>query len=263
MTLKLARELYRRNPSLALFGWILIGLFAITLVGSLFDSRTILGINPWIKPMKFMLSITIYVWTVAWLLEYVSSARFFVKFITGGTLVAMMGEIILIAMQSARGVTSHFNNSTMFDGIVFGVMGLMIAFSTLLEIILLVLFFRKDITLPRPYLWGIRLGILIFLLGSMVGGELVGHNSHTVGAPDGGPGLPFVNWSTIAGDLRISHALGLHGLQALPVIGFVISKSRLPDRGQSAAVLLAGIAYAALVGVLYLEARQGIPLIAR
>ena len=37
---------------------------------SLFDSRLVMGINVWIKPIKFAASITIYVWTIAWLLEY-------------------------------------------------------------------------------------------------------------------------------------------------------------------------------------------------
>lgn len=40
------------------------------LVVSPFDSRLVMGTNPWIKPVKFAISITIYVWTVAWLLEY-------------------------------------------------------------------------------------------------------------------------------------------------------------------------------------------------
>ena len=43
----------------------LLLLLVVTLV-SIGDTRQILGINPWIKPMKFMTSIAIFLWTVAW-----------------------------------------------------------------------------------------------------------------------------------------------------------------------------------------------------
>src|SRR6266436_8132600 len=64
------RECYRRSKILAITGWIHVALLAGILVVSPFDSRLVMGINPWIKPIKFAISITIYVWTVAWLLEY-------------------------------------------------------------------------------------------------------------------------------------------------------------------------------------------------
>ena len=46
---------------------------------------------------------------------------------------------------------------------------------------------------------------------------------HTIGAPDGTPGLPLVNWSRTHGDLRIPHFFGLHGLQAIPLLAVGLS----------------------------------------
>ncbi len=139
-------------------------------------------------------------------------------------------------------------------------MGAMIALDTVLMIGLLILFFRKDLDLNRVYLWGIRLGIAVFLVGSWVGGQMIANNAHTVGAPDGGPGLFFVNWSTIAGDLRIAHAMGLHGLQVLPVVGYLLAK-RDTEGGLGPFVGFAAI-YVALVMGAFLQAKAGVPLVA-
>ena len=86
------------------------------------------------------------------------------------------------------------------------------------------------------------------------------NNGHTVPAPDGGPGLPFVNWSTTGGDLRIVHFFGMHAMQALPILGFLLDRSGI-GAGRNVMVATAVVWLAAMGGLLML-ALQGRPLLA-
>jgi hypothetical protein len=258
-------ELHRRDRVLSVTGWIHLGLAAAFAVGMAVDGRTVLGISPWVKPFKFAVSITIYVWTIAWLLGHVKPVFPRAGRIIGvGTAVAMLTEIACIAGQSLRGVPSHFNVTSAFNGIVFSVMGVMITVNSLLAGWLLLLFFDRRVALPRPYLWGIRLGLAVMLAGSLEGMAMVVRQAHTVGAADGGPGLPLVNWSTRHGDLRVAHALGLHALQVLPLVGWLASRSRdgLTEAQRTAAVFAFATAYLMVFGLLLWQAVGGRPLLA-
>jgi hypothetical protein len=256
------RELYRRSKVLAVTGWIHLALFAGMLVVAPFDSRLVMGINPWIKPIKFAISITIYVWTVAWLLEYLRQPTWAKRIISWGISISMLIEIACIAAQAARGTTSHYNVNTPYDATIFSIMGGMIAQNTLLALVLLILFFVGKYDVPRPYLWGIRSGLVIFLAASAIGGVMIAHRSHSVGVKDGGPGLPIVNWSTKGGDLRVPHFLGLHALQLLPIVSFLISTHRSWSTSRKTAYVLAlSGAYGLLIALLYFQAARGSPLL--
>jgi hypothetical protein len=257
-------ELQRRNRVLTLLGWLNLAALAALLVVAPFDARTVAGLNPWVKPVKFLFSITAYVWTLAWFTRYVSIHARTVRLISWGTVLVFVGEMACIITQAARGTTSHFNTATPFDGAVFGVMGFLITVNTLLVAVALALFFlRTSETLAPAYLWGIRAGLLLFLLGSLEGMAMIANAAHTVGAPDGGPGLPLVNWSTRSGDLRVAHFLAFHALQLLPLAGFCLSgyKPDWPPRRQAGCVLALALLYAACVSLVFWQALAGRPLL--
>lgn len=225
------------------------------------DDRTLLGIGVWIKPTKFLLSIGIYLVTLAWMLPRVEVGRFTRGALRWVFVVSMIGESSLIGMQAWRGVASHFNDTTPFDAAVFNAMGGLIAANTLAAFALLVAFlFAPRPTLPRAVLSGIRFGLLLFLVASGVGGMMVGQNAHAVGVADGGPGLPFVNWSTEGGDLRIAHFVGLHALQGLPLLGWIAGR-RSPEKGIRA-VHLAAALWAVVFTWLLAQALAGRPVLA-
>ncbi len=257
-------ELARRNVPLAYSGLLYVVLFVGLAVVAMFDSTEITGVNRWIKPMKFAVSIAIFQWTMGWLMAHLEGREKSVRLISWGFVIVMLAEIIPIVGQAARGTISHFNTRSAFDAAMFSLMGLMIAINTLLVVYTLILFFTSPANIPKSYLWGIRLGLIVFILGSAEGGVIVGNMGHTVGAPDGGPGLPFTNWSTQGGDLRIAHAIALHALQAIPIAGYLFHW--LGKRGAAIRPVAMTFAYAALhlalATWLFAQAMNGRPLIA-
>src|SRR4029453_17369977 len=156
--------------------------------------------------------------------------------------------IILITMQAARGVTSHFNQSTPFNAIVFAVMGAAITVNIFAAAYVGFKFWTAGADLPAPLLWGIRLGLTIFVFASFEAFLMVRQRAHSVGLADGGAGLPFLNWSTLGGDLRIAHFFGMHSLQALPLIGYWFSTRRgfAESRNATRWVQFLGLAYGAV-----------------
>ncbi len=181
-----------------------------------FDTRTITGINPWIKPVKFLVSIAVFLATTAWFMPEVHApprTRQRLSLVFAGTMIV---EVLCSACQAARGTTSHFNYATGLDAAIFQVMGVAITMNTVAAAVMLWRL-RQDTPDKRAgYLLGVRLGLALFVFGSLQGFVLVGNMGHSVPGPDGGPGLPLVNWATDRGDLRIAHFIGLHALQVLP-----------------------------------------------
>ena len=81
-------------------------------------------------------------------------------------------------------------------------------------------------------------------------------DGHTVGFPEGGPGLPWIGWSTVAGDLRIAHFVGIHALQILPAVEWLVMTllPRLAEARQRALVWIFGLAYLGTIALLTWQA---------
>jgi hypothetical protein len=240
----------------------------VLLVGGLaampFDSRRILGLNPWVKPLKFEVSGIIFLLTMAvmlWAVARDGRWRRSRAVMGWGFGVVMIVEDSIIALQSARGVRSHMNYSTVTDALLFAVMGLFIALNTVLGAWLLVLWLRAKTEWPRAVVWGVRLGLLMLLAASAEGVRIVIHGGHTVGAADGGPGLAFLNWSTGHGDLRVAHFFALHALQIFPLVGLALAATKLRVGVQVSGLFGFAAAYAWAVWWMFAEAMRGLPVL--
>jgi hypothetical protein len=207
------------------------------------------GENPWLKPLRFALAFFVHALTLSWLWRLTGRDalrdRLF-KFACRGQLWVMGIELGCIVIQSARAVPSHFNTATAFDSAIFTIMGLgTIGLFAGLGAMAVGLIRR-----PGPSLL-IDASVLAALV-LCIGGGLVGvimvtvFGGHSVGPGDGE--LPLFGWRLTGGDLRVPHFIGIHALQALPLIGWALQRWNLTARTQWAALGAGTAAYATGLG---------------
>jgi hypothetical protein len=237
-------------------------------VGVAVDPRELLGAPIWLKPLKFALSFGLYSLTLAWMLSLLPHRRRLVTTAVGWLVVAGSAvEVGIIAVQAARGHRSHFNEDTPLDGLLFSIMGATVALLWLATVVLALVITRRRSADPAT-MSAIRLGLLIGLVGMGLGALMViqpGGGAHSVGVPDGGPGLPLFGWSTLGGDLRVGHFVGMHALQLLPLLAAVlaaVSRGRLGDDARRSIVRIAATGYLGLVALFTWQALRGQPLLA-
>jgi len=193
-------------------------------MGLVLDDRTISGAAAWLKPVKFATSIAIYTLTLAWIFTWLPRWARMRTLVGWTTAVTLTLEMVLIALQAARGQASHFNNATPFDALVFTAMGIAIVVNTLAGIAVAAALWRERLP-DRTLGAALRLGMSLTMIGAVGGGLMLGPTArqqqeapsghrmpvvggHSVGGLDGGRGLPLTRWSTEHGDLRVAHFVG-------------------------------------------------------
>ncbi|MEO5820613.1 MAG: hypothetical protein ABIT71_08910 [Vicinamibacteraceae bacterium] len=267
-------RLWHTDPVLVATGLFLAALTVPFGLGLLLDPRVITGAPAWLKPVKFAVSTALYAFTLAWVFTYLPDWPRLRRVVGRGTAAAFVLEVLMIGGQAWRGTTSHFNVATPFDAVVFAAMGLVIVAQTLLATALAVALWRQRFEDPALG-WALRLGVLITVLGAFTGGlmtqptatqiadatathQMPISGGHTVGALDGGPGLPLTGWSTRHGDVRVPHFVGLHAWQVLPLFVLVALRGG-NDRRRTGVAIAAASLYAIAFVALLVQALRGLP----
>ena len=271
-------ELEHWSPPLAKATVASLLLFVIAAVGFAVDQRVITGAPAWLKPMKFGASGVVYLFTIAWMVRELPQSR---MLRVASNLIAwiLVLEVVLIHVQATRGTTSHFNINTPLDTAIFSTMGLGIATVWVMSMVVLWLHVRTRAT-DRNMAIALRLGMALNILGAGVGWTMTQPRpaqlaamqrgarprvagSHTVGAPDGGAGLPVTLWSREHGDLRVPHFLGMHALQLLPLLVLGLRRVRRShdDGTERTSVLFVAALSAAIFAAALMQALAGHPLI--
>ena len=224
-------ELSRLKHTKSLF-WlaiICVGVAVALIPFWILDSRTLLGVSVWEKPIKFYISVAIFSFTYSWLSSFLTRGGRWVR-LTGLVIaVSLAVEIVIILAMASIGNTSHFNVSTPAAIAIWSVMATFISivlFSTIFISLMILFQKHQEFNLKLALAFGsintaVGMG-LAYLMTWPTANQLANYQgiagAHAVGVDDGGPGLPFLGWSTVAGDLRVGHFFGLHSIQVAAIL---------------------------------------------
>jgi hypothetical protein len=250
------------------------GLIFAALVALLVDPRELTGAPLWMKPLKFAISVLIYSVTLSWLIGQVQRGRRVARIAGSVVAVFLAVEMVVIVGTAAVGVTSHFNAATPLATTLWAVMAGSIGVVWIASLAIAAVLFAANLG-DRGRSVAIRAGFGIALVGMALGFLMTSPTAaqlddfqgiagaHTVGVADGGPGLPLVGWSTVAGDLRIPHFVGMHALQVLPLLALALElggrrlRALQSERTRYRLLLVAVAAYAGALAVLTIQALLG------
>jgi hypothetical protein len=240
----------------------------VSATGLITDRRVITGEAAWIKPTKFSISLATYGLTLLWYSNYLPNHLILIRRLSRAALIGTIIELSAIITQVLRGTTSHFNTSSLFNHIMFWITTSAIV-PVAGGVIVLFAILWKEKRLPPVLGAALRWAVFLTVIGFVPGILMIlpdrlqdaitcykQFDGHTVGFGEGGPGIPLLGWSTVAGDLRIAHFVGIHALQVLPIAGIIISLmfSKLSITKQKILVAITGISYASVIVLLTVEA---------
>lgn len=258
------QERVRWHRPLLVLSMAMVVLAVVSVIGLAVDPRTIVGAPAWAKPLKFAISIAVYSVTLSWLIGLLPRWRRVAWW--SGTIAAifLVVEIVIIVAAVVDNTTSHFNVSSPTHALIWVVMAASISIVWTAALPVMVVLLRTPLG-SRARTIAIRGGFALGLLGMALAvlmtlptpAQLTDFEgisgAHAVGIPDDGPGLPILGWSTVGGDLRIPHFVGMHALQLIPLIAIgleLLSRRVQPLRSDAVRTRIVWVSIALTLGVL-------------
>lgn len=259
------RELDATDPLLSRLGWALLLVIPVFAGLAMFVPSGATLVNPWIKPIKFSMSFSTFASTVSLLLLALRIPKWQLTLARRAIAISVAFEILSLAAQAWRSAY-HLAGQSLLDTSLAQMTNSMVMVNTAIVCWMLALFCANRVRteqIDRPMVAAIRYSIVIFLAGNAIGGYMLARGSHTVGVADGGPGLPFVNWSVIGGDLRIAHFIAIHAIQIVPLFAYILSQMSpvLPVKHRRIAAGTLALVVSVAVGATFVQAAMGRPLI--
>jgi hypothetical protein len=204
----------------------------------------------WRKPIEFGISGAITTASLAWVLGRLPRSAGW-DWSAATAIAFFLPETLLIDMQQWRGVPSHFNYDSDFDAAVFSIMGVLIGVVAVGIAILAVRSFGR-VNGPPSTALAIRAGMIFLLLGQVMGGLILANAF--------APESTLANASIIgaAGELKVPHALGLHGLQVLAVLALLLERTQVAARPAVTLVASCAVGYALLIAAATLQTYAGL-----
>jgi hypothetical protein len=247
------QQIKHRNETLFYFGLLCLLLSIVFIILTRLTTTQVYSVNAWYKPFKFAFSTFLFAWAMAWYCYYLPN--FNVSIFNWSTIILLGFEIFYIAFQASRGQLSHYNVSTSLYSTLYTMMALAASAVTLYTAYIAFLFFKNSFPdLPDYYVWAIRLSLILFVIFSFEGFAMGSKLNHSVGALNDNSNWFIIGWSKTVGDLRVSHFIGMHALQLLPVLSFYVLKN-------TKLTIALSVLYGLLALLTLIQALKGRPLI--
>lgn len=212
------QELLQRERTLVFFALLMALSTLPTLVAMGLDDRLLRGVSIWAKPLKFMVSLSVFALTTAWFIGLLPVQRRHtraVRLVVWTIVIAGVGEVGYISLQAALGQASHYNIGDRFHALMYQLMGAGALLLMLTQLVLARQIARHARADVHPaWRQAVVLGLVMtFVLGVAAAAAL------SNAQPPAGAGLPLVGWHLGGGDLRPAHFIGLHAQQLVPLAG--------------------------------------------